>query len=146
MKTPAQLKALNLVAFLFILNLNVFGQNSLLRTDAKKDLVWIEQLRTKANRQDLANKDTNRIAHSWMSGKVLYCADGSLKAAQLIASADTFSATIQYLYHGKIIEQRFNYTDLSNYVLNKIYRLPDKEPAYLFLLSKTGYQPDFEQD
>jgi hypothetical protein len=146
MKIPGLLKTLNLIALLFILNQSVFGQSNFLRPDAKKDPAWIEQLLTNANRQEISNKDTNRIAHKWLRGKVLYCADDSLKATQLIAAPDTFSTIIQYLHQGKIIEQRFNYTDLSNYVLNKIHRLPGKEPAYLFLLSKTDYQPDYEQD
>ena len=144
MKIPGLFKLLNLIAPLFILNLSVFGQNSFLKPDSKKDSAWVQQSLLNANRELITNKDTNRVIHTWVSGKVLYCSDGTLKAAQLIAAPDTFSATIQYCNHNKIFEQHFDYTDLSNYTLNSIYRLPDKAPSYLFLLSKTENQPDYE--
>jgi len=146
MKIPGLFKLLNLIAPLFILNLSVFGQNSFLKPDSKKDSAWVQQSLLNANRELITNKDTNRVIHTWVSGKVLYCSDGTLKAAQLIAAPDTFSATIQYCNHNKIFEQHFDYTDLSNYTLNSIYRLPDKAPSYLFLLSKTENQPDYEPD
>ncbi|MDB5109972.1 MAG: hypothetical protein JWR67_1086 [Mucilaginibacter sp.] len=146
MKIPRLFKILNLIALLFILTFSAFAQNNFFKPDAQRDSVWVSRSLININQQEITNKDTNRVTHKWVGGKVLYCADGSLKATQLIAAPDTFSTTIQYFYQGKIIQQRFNYTDLSNYTINKIYRLPDKKPAYLFLLSKTENEPDYEQD
>jgi hypothetical protein len=146
MKITGLLKILNLVAPLFILSLNVFGQNTSFKPDVNKDAAWIEQSLIKANQQDITNKDTSLLVHKWLNGKVLYCSDGSLKATQLIANPDTFTTTIQYSYLDKVFEQHLDYTDLSSYSLNKIYRLPDKEPSYLFLLSKIENEADYEQE
>jgi len=145
MKIHGLLKLLNLIALLLTLTPEVFGQNSALRADEKKDSAWITQSIINANKP-VNHKDTNQITHIWAGGKILYCADGSLKATQLIAAPDTFITTLQYFNHGKLVEQRFDYTDLANYTLNKIYRLPNKEPSYLFLLSKTEDKPDYEHD
>lgn len=145
MKKPGLLKLLNLIALLLFLTPEVFGQKGVLKSDAKKDSAWIAQSIINVNKP-VTHKDTNQITHTWVGGKVLYCADGSLKATQLTAAPDTFITTLQYFYHGKLVEQRFDYTDLANYKLNKIYRLPGKEPSYLFLLSKTEDKPDYEHD
>lgn len=104
--------------------------------NAKRDSALIAQALTEANKQQGIKGN-----HKWLSGKALQSTDGLLQAIQLIATPDTFTTTLQYNYHGKILQQNLDNTDISENSLDKVYRLPGKEPAYLFLLSKIEYKP-----
>jgi|GEM_PF-2666838 len=154
MSKSSILKPLNLTGLLVVFCLSVFGQNSPLVPDAKKDSIWIEQLLKTANQLHPIHQDSNSTASlRWISGKVIYSEDNSSRTAQLFGISDTgypvFTASTQYIYNGKVVEQDlYSETDKLNFrnnILRKIYRLPDKMPAYVFLFADIKNTPGYNQ-
>jgi len=148
-------KPLNLTALLVVLSLSVFGQNSPLIPDARKDSVWIEHLLNSANQLHPIHQDSNStVPLPWISGKVIYSEDNSSRTAQLFGISDTgypvFTTSIQYVYQGKIVEQDLysesDKVSFRDYTLRKIYRLPDKMPAYVFLFADIKNAPGYNHD
>ncbi len=148
MKIPGQLKLLNLIVFLIVLSSKVFGQNASFIPDPKKDSIWIQQSLIIANNlHPILLDSSGSMRGRWIGGKILYSPDGLLRATQLIGDYNTFITTIEYVYHHKIFKQDLGYkSDFSSYALTGIYKLPDKSPAYLFLLSEIENVPDYEHD
>lgn len=148
MKMQSELKWISLIVLLIILSDKVFGQNTSFTPDAKSDSIWIEQSLIIANKQHPINIDSNRAGQGkWIGGKVIYSPDGLLRATQLIGDYETFTTTIEYIYHQKIFKQDLNYKpDFSSYAITGIYKLPYKSPAYLFLLSGMENVPEYEFD
>jgi hypothetical protein len=148
MKILNQLKLLYLIVPLAILNIKAFGQNTSFAPDAKKDSICIAESVITANKlHPILLDSSGSMRGKWLSGKVMYSPDGLLKATQLIGDNNFFTTTIEYIYQHKIFKQDLNYkSDFSNYPLTRIYRLPCKSPAYLFLLSEREALPDYEHD
>jgi len=154
MKATGMLKLLSVFTLVITAHTSVSAQSKLFKPDVKKDSAWIAEGMTKPGITFTETDDNNNkttVTHPWIKGKVIYSPDGSLKVRQLIADPENLNTIIQYSYHNKIVEQQVNYTDLAKYSLNKIYRLPDKTPAYLFLLSKktvnfNDYSIDWQKD
>ena len=145
MKIPRQRKLFSLTIFLSFSSFYTFGQNAPFIPDAKKDSIEIQQALKINNKLHPIKSDSNNTAQKqWIAGKIVYSTDGLLKAVQLVADSNTFTTTIIYHYHGKILKQDLNYNaDFSNYTLNKIYKLPGKTPGYLFLLCQIENNPDY---
>jgi hypothetical protein len=148
MKTLNQLKVLYLIVPLAILNIKAFGQNTSFAPDAKKDSICIAESVITANKlHPILLDSSGSMRGKWISGKILYSPDGLLRTTQLIGDNNFFTTTIEYIYQHKIFKQDLNYkSDFSNYPLTRIYRLPGKSPAYLFLLSEREALPDYEHD
>jgi len=140
-------KLLNLIFLLVILNSKVSGQTTF-HPNAKKDSIWItESVITADKLHPILLDSSGSIRGKWISGKILYSPDGLLRATQLIGDNNFFTTTIEYIYQHKIFKQDLNYkSDFSDYPLTRIYRLPGKNPAYLFLLSERQALPDYEHD
>ncbi|HEY8999872.1 MAG TPA: hypothetical protein VIM89_00870 [Mucilaginibacter sp.] len=145
---PAKPKLLSLVFLLIILNSKAFGQATFFKPNAIKDSISISESLITANKiHPILLDSSGSLRGKWVAGKVMYSPDGLLKATQLIGDHNFYTTTIEYIYHQKVFKQDLNYkSDFSNYPLTKIYRLPGKDPAYLFLLSEREALPNYEHD
>ena len=127
------MKPIKIYLLFFFINTQSLGQFKPFNIDPKEDSVWIQQLlaQQKNNQSEQERKEL-----TWLNGKVLYSPDRYLKIGQIVAADNNadlhFTATIQYTYQDKIIEQKL--TDKFTFQFNPIrfiYKMPDKEPYYL---------------